>query len=1373
MGADKSWGKAKHVYLTPLKRLTFPILRRDIWVFILFLYPSLTYLTYRTWDTWHPTAYQVLSEIELYSPSHLQDSTVCPKYNWMFDLKVPAGVPLMYPNEALPVELLEPLLKSNNFALLLFAGWGALVTLSVLSGLLPFWTAKYRKFVLYSECQSLDEATHILVETPSKKSIFCPVFEQLAFVSVDDRSGVTKCRSIEYMKKIYNVLTEQQYVKRIGGAVPVEKYITKGHGPRLVLRSPQADSQMTIGQLHRIHVQGGLFDTKKHLENSVSVYGYNEQDIPIPSFLELFGEHAVSPLFVFQVFCVVLWMVDELWQYSLMTLGTLVMFEGQMVFRRRKDLMMIRGMHVAPIPVALYRFNQWWKASSVDLVPGDVYSLAMASDLSTLPSFPSKHPLPRKRFNAEDGSVACPCDSVLLSGGVVANEALLTGESLPQMKSALDFASLDHTCKLTTATKHKRSALFAGTCVIMETKAGDTKHPEIEGAICLCLKTGFRTTQGKLIRTVLYSSERATAASMEAIKFLLILLCVAVFSSGYVLYSSWGLPNRNHFKLLIHCIMIITSVVPPDLPITMSMTVTLALAGLTKKKLYCTEPFRIPFAGQLTTCCFDKTGTLTASDVILEGVTGIASHIDPITASPVVLDKADLFGVGKDERHVPNVAELPAATLAVMGCCHSLISVVKRNQLPMAMRIGTGGKLMKPEVQTLGDPLEKAMLAVTQWKPSSTNVNIIEGETETQKSLVLRRFHFSSEEQRMTVVARVALRNETRVMVLCKGAPDKVQTLLRHVPAWYQDEVKKLSLQGRRILALAAKNFNGDVSKLGEMSREELENNLSFCGILVLGCPIKDKTLQTLRVLRRAGHALVMITGDDPRTAAYIALETELVRPASRVYFLNRCEDTTLEFVDREGIAPPMILEITESGLDVDLRHTALCLTGRDLPKILERYHKDVISKTAIFARVTPGDKEYILRLLGAQGHTTLMCGDGTNDVGALKAANVGISLLNFNIDKIKENKKKQLQDIEAGNIDVVETVEESRKRRRALGLTVKQIQYLENIEARQRSQNIPFDSLRVMTQKMMKKQLANLEEKYAQDNLAAAAGHANQGGGLMKQLQDQMSQMDDDTPLLKPGDASMASPFTYRGQNIKCVKLLVRSGKATLATVMMTYKLMALNSLTTAFALSVLTINGVKFGDLQSTVEGIFISVLFIATSNAKSTKDITPDRVVDSMFNPYFYWSIILQALTHISTCLLAWALAAPHVGRIDKDGPFKPNLVNTVIFLVSAAQHAATFTANYEGAPFLTPIRKTKVLGRGVVIFIIALYTITAELFPLLNRGLKLVAFPNEQFRYYMLTIITVDILVATAIGMWFTQQGRLRQARKVSQALGVTC
>jgi cation-transporting ATPase 13A1 len=147
--------------------------------------------------------------------------------------------------------------------------------------------------------------------------------------------------------------------------------------------------------------------------------------------------------------------------------------------------------------------------------------------------------------------------------------------------------------------------------------------PTDEGIICYVLKNGFETKQGKLMRMILFSSDRVTVENTEVYWYLLILLCFALIASYHVLMEGLKDPDRSRYKIMIRCVLIITNVVPPELPMELSLAVNYSIITMIKKQIFCTEPFRIPNAGKVNICCFDKTGTLTKNDLVIKGIAAI------------------------------------------------------------------------------------------------------------------------------------------------------------------------------------------------------------------------------------------------------------------------------------------------------------------------------------------------------------------------------------------------------------------------------------------------------------------------------------------------------------------------------------------------------------------------------------------------------------------------------------------------------------------------------------------------------------------------------------------------------------------------------
>lgn len=168
-------------------------------------------------------------------------------------------------------------------------------------------------------------------------------------------------------------------------------------------------------------------------------------------------------------------------------------------------------MGIKPYPVYTYRCGEWKEVQSDELFPGDLVSVIRTKEDSGL-----------------------PCDAILISGGCIVNEAMLSGESTPLLKESIALRPGDE--RLDAAGLDKNSLLYGGTKVLQTTPATekhDLQAPD-NGVLAIITRTGFETSQGSLVRTMIYSTERVSANNLESLLFILFLLVFAIAASWYV-----------------------------------------------------------------------------------------------------------------------------------------------------------------------------------------------------------------------------------------------------------------------------------------------------------------------------------------------------------------------------------------------------------------------------------------------------------------------------------------------------------------------------------------------------------------------------------------------------------------------------------------------------------------------------------------------------------------------------------------------------------------------------------------------------------------------------------------------------------------------
>uniref|UniRef100_A0A8D3DPD1 Polyamine-transporting ATPase 13A3 n=1 Tax=Scophthalmus maximus TaxID=52904 RepID=A0A8D3DPD1_SCOMX len=670
-----------------------------------------------------------------------------------------------------------------------------------------------------------------------------------------------------------------------------------------------------------------VFETYKRL-----FFGENEIAVRVPSLFKLLIKEVLNPFYIFQLFSVILWSAEDYYYYATAIVFMSVISIATSLYTIKKQYVMLHDMVAAHsvVRVSVCKGNtDIAEAMSTELVPGDVIIIPA-------------------------NGMIMPCDAALIHGTCIVNESMLTGESVPVTKTSLPSSGED-AAESYNMEEHKRHTLFCGTHIIQ------TRFYTGELVKAVVVRTGFSTEKGQLVRSILYPKPTDFKLYRDAYLFLLCLVGVA--GIGFIYTIILSVMNQVPAKtIIIESLDIITITVPPALPAAMTAGIVYAQRRLKRVGIFCISPQRINMCGQLNLVCFDKTGTLTEDGLDLWGIQRAedGSHCKP------------------NENQTSEEIRVDSAFVAGMATCHSLTKIegeLSGDPLDLKMFSATGWILEEPteEETALHNPIMPTVVRPPNYVvPEANQNNPLPFEIG-----IVRQFPFSSVLQRMSVVVRRL--GEKHMNAYLKGAPEIVASLCKQhtVPQSFTETLETYTRQGFRVIALAHRQLESKLSwhKVQSLSRDLIETNMEFLGLIIMQNKIKQETAGVLRELRQANIRTLMVTGDNMLTAISVARDCGMVRAHERV-------------IIADAVPPKDFQSANWFYYWGDVSVGSCCNSLSPHTGALQ-----LVLRATVFARMAPDQKTQLVEILQSIDYTVGMCGDGANDCGALKRAHSGISL--------------------------------------------------------------------------------------------------------------------------------------------------------------------------------------------------------------------------------------------------------------------------------------------------------------------------------------------------------------------------------------------
>ncbi|NJD60580.1 MAG: cation-transporting P-type ATPase, partial [Anaerolineae bacterium] len=457
--------------------------------------------------------------------------------------------------------------------------------------------------------------------------------------------------------------------------------------------------------------------------------------------------------------------------------------------------------------------------------------------------------------------------------------------------------------------------------------------------LAVVVGTGSASEVGQIATALGVMSERMTPFQVEVRKMARQMTWIIGFLAVLVAAILYFVMHEPLVDVALNTLSLAVATIPESLPIVLTFALSLGARQMSRRGAVVRNLSVVESLGSVDTICTDKTGTLTQNQMAVQQL----------------MAGGQLVSLDKD--------------LNYDGAVNALLqSAVLCNEA--SIDGGEGGK-------ALGDPVDTALLTAAQ----QVGMDIDQLRTSAPR---VQMIPFSSERKMMTSVHEL----DGQLVAFTKGAPGIVLAHCSVCEAgghkYSMDDqrcqivrkiIQQLQGQGMYVLGMGKKQLASDYD------RSQVEQEMSFMGLLVLMDPPRPGADEAIARAKTAGIREVMITGDNGLTAQAVA---------GRVGIGQHVVDAR----NLEGLTNS---ELFEEVRDVD-----------------------------IVARATPQVKQIILQELQKEGHFVAMTGDGVNDATALKQSDVGVAMGMRGTDIAKESSMMVLLDDNFATI--VDAIQEGRR---------------------------------------------------------------------------------------------------------------------------------------------------------------------------------------------------------------------------------------------------------------------------------------------------------------------------------------------------------